>query len=373
MSEFKIPPVSTLIGSTFGNYLRVIKRQHISSKYYFKIFLTTLVVVVSTPFHWWENLIYNKKRLKKLLFKKPPLFILGHWRSGTTLLHNMLCQDPSSGYITTYQSVFPNNMASKLLFRTFMKANMPDKRPSDNIKLDVSFPQEDGFAFNNMNHNTYYSFFYFPSQYKKFYDKGIRHKGLSDKEKRKWYFTYDKLLKKAMLNTNGKRMIIKNPVNTSRIKQLLKLYPEAKFLFIYRNPVTVFLSTQRFFHSIFPTLQLQNTTKEFIDNMIIDVYKMIMDDYFKQKKLIPPENLLELKYENFEKNPVEELKLIYNNLLKDDFENVKEHFSDYFKSLKGHKKNKYEVEKEKIDLIVKHWGKYMDLLGYNIPDEIIIK
>jgi hypothetical protein len=301
------------------------------------------------------------------------MFILGHWRSGTTLLHNMLCADPDAGFLTTYQSVFPNNMASKLIFKTFMKINIPDERPSDKVKLNVDFPQEDEFAFCNMNHNGYYNFFYFPENYDTFYKRAVKHEGLSRAEKQQWYKDYDLMVKKAVINTNGKRVIVKNPVNTARIKHLLKMYPDAKFLYIYRNPITVFLSTQRFFTSLMPTLYLQEADKEFIDKMIFDVYKRLMNDYIDQKDLIPKENLLELKYEDFEKDPVNNLKNIYDTLLNENFEEKKSYFSQYFETIKGHKKNKYEIDAPIIDKIKSEFRKYMEVYEYDIPEDIVVK
>ena len=181
MDEFKIPPVSTLIGSSIKNYFKILSQGKIAPKYYFKIFLSTIVVLIATPFHLWENLWYHKK-LKNLKLQKPPLFILGHWRSGTTLLHNMLTKDPSAAYMTTYQGVFPNNLTSKWLFRTFMKINMPERRPSDGVKLDINYPQEDEFAFSNSQWNAYYNFFYFPQNYNTYYEKAVHHKNLSEKD-----------------------------------------------------------------------------------------------------------------------------------------------------------------------------------------------
>ena len=90
MSEFKIPQISTLPGSTVINYLKILNKNKIEPKYYLKVFLTTLIVMKATPFHWWEEITF-KQKLAKFEFDKPPLFIIGHWRSGTTLLHNMLC------------------------------------------------------------------------------------------------------------------------------------------------------------------------------------------------------------------------------------------------------------------------------------------
>ena len=371
MNQFKIPPISTLSGSTLINYFKILRRGDISSRYYFKIFLTTLIVLISAPFHIWEEIAFYWK-LRRFQFKKAPLFIIGHWRSGTTLLHNMLCKDPDAAYLTTYQSVFPNNLASKWIFKTFMRINTPEKRPSDNVKLHVDYPQEDEFAFANSNPNAYYNFFYFPGNYRKYYERAVHHTGLSDKDKLKWFTSYKKLLKKAALNIGGQRLIIKNPVNTARIKHILKLFPNAKFLHIYRNPLTVFLSTQRFFHSLFPTLVLQETSKEFIDGLIFDVYMRLMDDYHMQKTLIPKENLFELRFEEFEKNPVGLGGKIYTDLLQEDFAPVKKYFEEYLESIKDYQKNSYEIDAAAADLIRKHWGRFMDLYNYDIPGDVIV-
>jgi len=372
MEEFKIPPISTLVGSTVKNYFKILNKGRIAPQYYLKILLTTLIILIATPFHFWEKIVFSRK-LKNFEFKKPPIFILGHWRSGTTLLHNLLSKDPSAGYITTYQSLFPSNLASKWLFRTFMRFNMPDKRPSDGVKLNIDFPQEDEFAFSNLQWNGYYNFFYFPTRYKTFFEQALHHKNLTKKEVELWYKSYDMLLKKALIDTKGERLIVKNPVNTGRIDKVLKLYPDAKFLFIYRNPITVFFSTQRFFQQLNPTLWLHEVDNKFIDKMIFDVYNWLMDDYLEQKSLIPEGNLIEIRFEEFEQNPVKEMKNIYTHFLKEDFSMVKKCFSAYFKTQKSHKKNKYLVEADTITEIRKHLEKYIEMYDYELPEDIQIK
>ncbi len=372
MEEFKIPPISTLVGSTISNYFKILNKGKVAPKYYFKIFLTTLIVLIATPFHLWEEM-YFRQKLRKFKFSKPPLFILGHWRSGTTLLHNMLSKDPSAGYVSTYQSLFPNNLASKWLFRTFMKLNMPQKRPADGVELNISFPQEDEFAFCNCQPNTYYNFFYFPTLYKTFFEQAVNHKNLTKKEIKVWFKTYDTLMKKALINTKGERLIVKNPVNTGRIDKILKLYPDARFLYIYRNPVTVFNSTQLFFRQLNPTLWFQDVDNQFIDNMIFDVYNRLMDNYLKQKSLIPAGNLMEIRFEEFEQNPVKKMENIYTDLLKVDFSMVKNNFDEYFNTQKSHKKNNYLVDENTIASIRKNLGKYMEMYNYDLPAEIQIK
>jgi omega-hydroxy-beta-dihydromenaquinone-9 sulfotransferase len=372
MEEFRIPPISTLAGSTILNYFKILRKGHIEPRFYFRIFLTTLIVLIATPFHIWEGFFFRRK-LKAFKFNTPPVFILGHWRSGTTLLHNVLTKDPASGFITTYQSLFPNNMASKWLFRTFMKVFMPHRRPSDGVELNVAFPQEDEFAFSNCQPNAYYNFFYFPSNYRSFYEKSVHLTPLTEKEKGLWFSSYDRLLKKALIDSHGERLIIKNPVNTARIRHILKMYPDARFLYIYRNPITVFHSTRRFYQKLFPTLWLQKIDDKLIDSMIFEVYNKLLEDYLEQKSLIPEGNLLEIRFEDFERDPMKEMRLIYNKLFREDFAKAERYFSDYIQSQKSHKKNKYFVEQEEVDAVQKHLGRFIELYDYSLPPDVEIK
>ena len=82
------------------------------------------------------------KRYEKLLANQPlehdPVFILGHWRSGTTFVHNVFSCDKHFGYNTTYQTVFPHLMMwGQPFFKKNMSWLMPAKRPTDNMELAV--------------------------------------------------------------------------------------------------------------------------------------------------------------------------------------------------------------------------------------------
>ena len=78
MSKFKIPPISTLIGTTIFNFLRVISNNKISPRYYLNVFVSFLIVLLASPFHIIEW-IYFSFKLKNYTLKKDPIFILGHW------------------------------------------------------------------------------------------------------------------------------------------------------------------------------------------------------------------------------------------------------------------------------------------------------
>jgi hypothetical protein len=367
--DFKVPPVSTLIGSTLPNFFRVLKMGNPEIRFYPKLLLTLLVIIISSPFQLFEY-FYFRNKVRKFKFKEPPVFIIGHWRSGTTHLHNLLCQDPNHGYLTTYQSVFPNNMVSKWIFKTFMSINIPETRPADNVKLSPDYPQEEEFALANMTTTSFYHFFYFPSINDLLYQKFIRFDSLSTGKIISFQKKYKELLTKAALNSKKDRLIIKNPVNTGKIKMLLKMYPDAKFIHIHRNPVITYLSTYKFFTSLLPTTALEKYEKDEIKELIIRNYKNLMRDYLDSRQLIPAENLVEMPFDEFEENNLAKLKYLYEKLGLETWAQAENQFLSYISSQKHYKKNKHTISKDDLNAILKEWGFAMKEFGYSLPEHV---
>ncbi len=350
-------------------FFKVCRGRKIDKKNYLKISLTLVVLMIATIFHWIDKL-YFKFRLSGFRFVKPPLFILGHWRSGTTLLHNLLAHDPDSGYVTTYQAVFPNNLRSHWLFGTFMKIFMPAERPGDQLKLDTNFPQEDEYALSNMTHMSYYHSFYFPRHYLSYYNDYVRFRNIPEKQLIQWKYLYRRMVSIAMLNTKGQRAILKNPANTGRIDKLLEIWPDAQFVFIIRNPIIVYLSSKKFFSQLYPTLELEHITKSEIKHMVLDIYTELMTDYLELKKRIPQENLLEIRYEDLKKSPLQVLELIHKKFGFEDFNTVSPAYEGYLNSQKKHKMHRYKIEKNELEQVALRLGFAMKYWGYSIPDSL---
>jgi len=290
--NFPLPPLSPLIGSTFRNFWNILKGHYIQPKYYPKLFLTVLTILVTSPFRWYENWFFTPL-LKNTKIGKP-IFILGHWRSGTTFLHNLMCQDRASGYVMTYQTVFPHFLASKSIFGPIMKKMMPEKRPSDNVELSMNYPQEEEFGFQNSNPNSIYNFFYFPEDLSTHYDRAVYNTGLLKKEVDLIASDYAKLLKKAQIVSEKSQIVIKSPINTARIEFLSRNFPEAKYIHIVRNPYSVYLSTRKFFTNLLPTLWFREVSQDTIDSIVLELYSSLYKDYFKHKEDIKMKNKIRM-------------------------------------------------------------------------------
>lgn len=369
--EFKIPPISPLVGSTIPNFLRVIIKGKPALKYYPKLLLTFLVMIISTPFQIYEWL-YLKNKIAHFHFRKAPIFIIGHWRSGTTHLHNLLCKDPSHGFVTTYQSVFPNNLMSKWIFKTFMKMQIPEYRPSDNVKLSADFPQEEEFALANMTTHSFYHFFYFPSLNDALFDKFVLSKNADRKTTTLLEKKYQELLAKASLNTGLDRLVVKNPANTGKLKLLMKIYPEAKFIFLIRNPIITYLSTCKFFLTLLPTTALEHYDENLVKQIIIENYKKLMHGYLETRHLVGKENLIEIKFEDFDERNLDVAASIYQQFGLDTWNVAATHFREYISKQQDYRKNKYRIRKEELAIILKEWDFAMKAFGYEVPENIKI-
>jgi len=369
--RLKIPPVSPLIGANFTTFLKVIANGKVKPSRWPHLILTSMLILLFSPFRLLD-FFWFRISLKNKPLTSPPVFILGHWRSGTTFLHNLLCQIDDAAFVTTFQSVFPHHLKSKALIGAFMKKAMPSRRPGDNIKMDIDYPQEEEYALSNATDISFYHFFYYPQKYRYFYQQTVRFENMQAKTIRSWKNTYHKIIQKACANTNGKIPILKNPVNTSRIPLLLQHYPDSRFIHIVRNPVSVYCSTKKFFSAIIPTLSFQPVTTGEIGEMIFWLYEKMMRDYLNERNRIPEKQHYELHYETLLRQPEKELEKLMYSLEIPFSKKDRQRISEYLKTQRSHKTDHYKLSRKELDYLLDHWGFAMEQWGYSIPENVEI-
>ena len=343
-------PVTPAMGNTLNGWIQILKSvpsKSISLKFFTRILTVGAISTVSAPFQWYEHLVLNKK-IKNTVLDESPVFIIGHWRSGTTFLHNALAQDKQFGYINTLQSLFPHSYLTNPFFPYLVKISMPPTRPMDDMKLYLESPQEEEMAMVNLGPNSLYHVWHFPDQMRNVYKQIVKFEGINKKQKKQWIENYLFLLKNAAYRSSTSRLVLKNPSNTSRIPTLLELFPNAKFIFIYRHPLEVYASTKKLYKRIVPIFQLQDYNFEMIRKNIIWIYKDLMKSYFKDKVLIPEHNLIEVKYEDFIQQPFSYTKQIYTQLGIPGFQENQDKYEVFFEKNKKGQKKKYELPNEEF-------------------------
>ena len=107
------------------------------------------------------------------------------------------------------------------------------------------------------------------------------------------------------------------------------MFPNAKFIYLKRNPYTVFESTRSFFINTIKPLKLQPISDEELIHSFVEVYKRLFYKFEEEKSLIPEGNLVELKFEDFEQDAYGMTEDIYKRLNLPGFEESKDQIAQY--------------------------------------------
>ncbi len=299
---------------------------------------------------------------------KSPVFIVGYWRSGTTHLHNVLGQSPQFGYISPLASGLPGNILGIVrLFRPLLEKALPEDRHVDQVAVNPDSPQEDSIPLASMGAPSYYHGLYFPKRFEQNFQRGVFFDEDNPKLIEQWQRYHINLLQKVSLEQPGKQLLIKNPVYTGQIHKLCQIWSDAKFIHIYRNPYVVFQSTNHFFSRLLPELALQSYEDLPLNDLILESYPRMMKSLQSDSAELPANRFVEIRFEDFLSNPLQEIEKIYGQLELSGFEENRTNFKAYFSKIQGYQKNQYSFPPNIIELIESRWQPFIDRWDYKIP------
>lgn len=270
-----------------------------------------------------------------------PLFLLGHWRSGTTHLHNLLaCDAEQLAAPNSIQVTYPHTflLTEADIARRFSKY-LPPTRPMDNVSLTAETPQEDEFALCTRTLlSPMLGMATFPRR-ADHYDRYLSFREAMPAEAEEWKRALVWFLKKATLKL-GRPLVLKSPPHTARVRLLLELFPDARFVHICRNPYAVFQSTRHLLDTLAPLHTLQRPPFN-TDQEILRRYNRMYDSYFEDRSFIPEGQLHELRYEEVARDPVTQLAALYERLRLPGFAAMRPQLQAYVDSISGYRQNRH--------------------------------
>ena len=308
------------------------------------------------------------RQLAAMEIDPTPLFVLGHWRSGTTHMHNLLGRAPGHTYPTVYQVVMPGNFLTTGGVLPELTARlMDDTRSYDNVKHGWHEAAEDEIALAKLTGLSPYLAFMFPDHMPQ-YEKYVDFLEVAGAERERWKESLRYLIKKIMLATGGSRVIVKSCPHTARIRMILEMFPDARFVFIHRNPYEVFLSTlhmrshtdwENFFHAPEESWEGQREQQTLI------LGQRIFERYLEDRHLIPAENLYEIAYTDLVGREMEVMSDIYARLRLPGWATAEPVLQSYVDGLAGYKTNKLKkIGRKERDAVYEKWHAVFDAFGY---------
>jgi omega-hydroxy-beta-dihydromenaquinone-9 sulfotransferase len=293
-----------------------------------------------------------------------PLFIIGHWRSGTTHLYNVLSRDPQFGYVPPLAVGLPWDMLGLgNVLRPLLERALPEHRYIDNVVVKPDSPQEDEIALANMSPLSFYHGLYFPRRFDENFRRGLFFDGCTPAEIDRWKRRFVYFLEKISHQQGGRRLLIKNPVYSARVAMLRQIWPDARFIHIHRDPRAVFVSALNFYRILLAKLALQPYDHIDIEKLVLDTYPRIMQTLLDETADLPPDRFIEIGFEDFEREPLEAVERIYHALNISGLEEARPRFTAYLDSVQGYAKNRYRMTDDTRRQVEQAWAPFVARWG----------
>lgn len=331
------------------------------SRWHFAV-LYTFLSMVNSCLGLWQKIVFGR-RVAETVIADPPIFIVGHWRTGTTLLHELLVVDDRHTGPTGYECLAPHHFLLTEWFAPYVEFLVSKHRAMDNMDLSLHHPQEDEFVWCMQGLPSPYLTIAFPNrppQYEEYLDL----EQVAPRELEIWKRTLFRFVQQVYFRRR-KTVILKNPTHSFRIKVLLEVFPQAKFIHIVRDPYVVYPSTIHLHKALYRIHGLQQPTFDGLDDKVVSTYVDLYRKLDEGRELVDPTRFYELRYEDLIGDPEGQLRRLYQHLGLGDFECYLPPLRQYLADHADYKTNSYQLTVEQRAIVDEHWGEIIDRYGYD--------
>jgi omega-hydroxy-beta-dihydromenaquinone-9 sulfotransferase len=327
------------------------------------VIYVTIVSMGHTLLRGIQGLVYGR-RLNRTRIDQAPIFIIGHWRTGTTLLHEFLALDDRHVGPSTYECMEPNHfLLTEGLVRRWLPFFSLSVRPMDNMAAGFDRPQEDEFALCNLGLPSPYLTVAFPNHPPQF-EEYLDLEQISPRALATWKRKFLRFLTELTFRHN-KRLVLKSPTHSGRIKTLLEIFPDARFVHIVRDPYVVFPSTVNLWKSLYITFGLQRPTFQGLDEHVLKTFVRVYDKIEGGKALLDFDRFYELRYEDLVRDPVGQMANLYDHLGLGGFDEVLPKLKARLAETADYRTNRYQLTDEQRTTITQRWGHVIRQYGYD--------
>ncbi|MBM3435461.1 MAG: sulfotransferase [Bacteroidetes bacterium] len=286
--------------------------------------------------------------LEKFPVPDDPVIIIGHWRTGTTFLHQLMNLDPNLAAPTVFQVSIPDSfLVSKKYYQPIMTAMISSVRPMDNVKLGIDEPQEDEYALYKLTLDSPLNDLIFPKTNKYFLK---RFENFDPADKAAWQKAIKEFCRKLAFESK-KRIVMKNPFHSMRILLLRETFPNARFVHIHRHPYKVVPSTINMWNIVGTQNILKGKwVKPNVEDVSVVLDRML-DKIRTDLAILPSEVYCEVNFDDLDTDPVNELKKVYKAVGLEYTQEFESNVRQFLHDLGDYKKNTYVLTEDEKELI----------------------
>lgn len=304
----------------------------------------------------------------------PPVFVIGHWRSGTTYAHELLATGGdflTPAYLECFATDHFLQWGGVLRWLRFL---LPDRRPMDNVKVGFDRPQEDEFALLMTGAPSPYETMLFPN------DRGeaLAHLDIDaepEPDRRRWRRAMRTMMQRVAFARRRKQrsdrlaeraFLLKSPTHTARIRLLREMFPDAKFIHVVRNPLELFPSTVKMWRDMGRSQGFQKPDFDLGDEAFGAFVNASMRELYRHfdrdVAALGEGDFVETRYEDLVRDPIGEVGRIRQVLGFGDAD------ADALQALLGevgeYRPNRHRLDAATEAMIQREWRWYFDRFGY---------
>lgn len=303
---------------------------------------------------------------------QPPVFVVGFWRSGTTRLHNLLAADPRFGALRMLHVVAPESfLGARRLIGGLTRPFLPESRRFDGVAVGLDEPQEEEFAMARATAMSQFHAFCFPRRMREIVDRWVTFETASDADVAAWSRAYDRLLRRVAIDEGGRPLVLKSPGHAARIDVLRRLYPDARFIHVHRDPYEVFRSNLKMWQAMIADHVLQNWNADDpqheaeLSHNLTYFYGEIMRRCFEHSACLPANRFAEVRFADLERDPLGELERVYKQLDLPDWNEAAPRMQEYVGQTATYRRDGYPEPGPDFAPIREAWDFAYKRLGYS--------
>lgn len=275
---------------------------------------TAFAIQQRSPLAWLENR-FTRHDVAAHCPEFPPVFIIGHWGSGTTRLHQLLALDPQFGYPDVGDTLMPWNLYGTSRYcRAYVRAALPRDRLFDAVGMSLEDPQEEEVALAAMGPVSYFHSIYFPSDTEGHLRRALFPESAAPGERAAFEEAYRLFHQRISFKWGGKRILFKNPASTTRVPLLRRLFPGAQFVHLVRDPLEVYAAAMNRIPYLLHGFALEDFRHLDLEPHVLETYSKVMTRYLEDRSTAPGDVLFEVRFEDLERDPLAAVARIYEGL-----------------------------------------------------------
>jgi len=287
--------------------------------------LLTIWAIVNAFFLILDPIFFPRLRSLSI---KDPVFIVGNARSGTTLFHRLLCQDSKRfAYFRMWELLFPSLIQKKtirLLYAT-LENHFPrthrrlvdwESRQLTELKrqhhIGVATPEEDEFLF-LMSFSSAMLTAFFPYVHELEYLVTFEQRPAATRE-RIMRFYKGCIRRQLLCHGEELTLVSKNPAFVSKMRDLAREFPEAKFVYLMRNPFETIPSLLKLLQTILDGLGIESDHADAAKRALVEGCLRDYDYAFEALEELPHERYAFVQYTDLIADPKATVEKVYERL-----------------------------------------------------------